>query len=363
MDLRVAFLGFYYGPGGGIARATVNLARGLRLANADVGIFALSMHPQWRSLAEEGGVDVVAPREGTIGKLDYLRLMYDFDYKLARGLDSLLRNSGATFDVYVVSDDAALSFARFKGDRRLILWTHGEISLLLINSAWARTPARRLASVLFPRVLAEHRRLSRGFDLIIANSRLAKEIAQFTYERVPSGIVYLPVDTEMFRPVKDPSGDYALAVGRPFGEAGEALLARLARKVPLVTVGGLRVPGARSLGYIQSSEELARIYANAKLVLHTGLGEYFGYSVAESLACGTPAVAYDVGGPSEMIESGRNGWLVTTEGEYEGVVARVFEEGYGPEVRESARASALRFSIDNVTREFLRILKTNLVLW
>jgi len=72
MDLRVAFLGFYYGSGGGIARATVNLARGLRRANADVSIFALSMHPQWRSLAEEDGVDVIAPRDGTIGKLDYL---------------------------------------------------------------------------------------------------------------------------------------------------------------------------------------------------------------------------------------------------------------------------------------------------
>ena len=47
----------------------------------------------------------------------------------------------------------------------------------------------------------------------------------------------------------------------------------------------------------------------------------------------------------------------------EHVVAMAFKEDYGPEVRENARASALRFSIDDVTQEFLRVLKTNLMLW
>ena len=38
--------------------------------------------------------------------------------------------------------------------------------------------------------------------------------------------------------------------------------------------------------------------------------EAFGNVVIESLACGVPVIAYDRGGPSEIIEDGKTGWLV-----------------------------------------------------
>ena len=38
--------------------------------------------------------------------------------------------------------------------------------------------------------------------------------------------------------------------------------------------------------------------------------EAYGNVVVEALACGVPVVAYDRGGPGEIIDSGKTGWLV-----------------------------------------------------
>ena len=41
--------------------------------------------------------------------------------------------------------------------------------------------------------------------------------------------------------------------------------------------------------------------------------EAYGNVVVESLACGVPVVAYDRGGPGELIESGKTGWVVSPD--------------------------------------------------
>jgi len=74
--------------------------------------------------------------------------------------------------------------------------------------------------------------------------------------------------------------------------------------------------------------ELQKHYANAVATLMTPRWvEAFGNTAAESMACGTPVVAYDRGGPAEIIEHGRSGILAPQEA---GVAALV--EG----VREAA---------------------------
>ena len=35
--------------------------------------------------------------------------------------------------------------------------------------------------------------------------------------------------------------------------------------------------------------------------------------VVEALACGVPVIAYDRGGPGEIVENGVTGWLVTAD--------------------------------------------------
>ena len=58
-------------------------------------------------------------------------------------------------------------------------------------------------------------------------------------------------------------------------------------------------------------EGLSQILGRAMAMLVTPKWvEAFGLTVIEALACGTPVIAYDQGGPSEIVEHGRSGFLV-----------------------------------------------------
>lgn len=356
---RLVLSGFYYPASSGIARATVNLAIGLLEKGIHPAVTALYISKRWMNELEKFNIPTFSAfNSDCFEKVHYkLRLMWDLDYKLARKLNTQLKKLKDEFDLYVVSDDAALSLSKYKDEKRMILWTHGEISMLLLSSAWSRTYIRRLLSTLFVPVLLNHRKLVKNFDFIVANSNLAKELCQFTYEVIPRDIVYLPVNTQTFSPVNEPSNDYFIAVGRSDEGIG-IILSELAKRIPLVTIGGLKVPNAKNLGFISDDNMLRDLYSNAIATLHPAMGEYFGYPVAESLACGTPVIAYDAGGPSELISHGENGWLVKSNEDFYEIVMKIYKNGYSSALRKNARESSNFFSIQKSTSKFIELITT-----
>jgi glycosyltransferase involved in cell wall biosynthesis len=70
-------------------------------------------------------------------------------------------------------------------------------------------------------------------------------------------------------------------------------------------------PGERYLGNVSSDEEMALAYQAADLYVHPARMENAPCQIQESLACGTPVLAFAVGGIPEMIQSGGNGFLAT----------------------------------------------------
>jgi len=75
-----------------------------------------------------------------------------------------------------------------------------------------------------------------------------------------------------------------------------------------------------SVGPVQRNQLLGKAYA----LLHPiNFNEPFGLSIIESMACGTPAIAFNKGSMPELIEHGKNGFLVSGSEEAVEQVARI----------------------------------------
>ncbi|MBI4764850.1 MAG: glycosyltransferase family 4 protein [Deltaproteobacteria bacterium] len=164
--------------------------------------------------------------------------------------------------------------------------------------------------------------------------------------------------------------DYLLFFGRlhPDKGAGEALeIARACHK-KLIMAGiiqdeayyhqkvephldGQGAVYVGSVGPVQRNLLLKQAYA----LLHPiNFDEPFGLSVVESLACGTPVIAFDRGSMRELIEDGKNGFLVSTVEEAINAVARI---------KDIDRACCRRcveqhFTVDRMVEEYIQVYKT-----
>jgi len=59
-----------------------------------------------------------------------------------------------------------------------------------------------------------------------------------------------------------------------------------------------------------NSPELLQLYLQSDLFVLPSLGECFGIATVEAMATGLPVIASDVGGTADIIEPGRNGYIV-----------------------------------------------------
>jgi phosphatidylinositol alpha 1,6-mannosyltransferase len=86
------------------------------------------------------------------------------------------------------------------------------------------------------------------------------------------------------------------------------------------------LPNALFVGF-QKGDELAKMYASFDLFVHTGKHETFCQSIQESLSSGTPVIAPNSGGPLDLVEHGKTGYLIDT-GEPELLLKTVREFRY-----------------------------------
>lgn len=64
-----------------------------------------------------------------------------------------------------------------------------------------------------------------------------------------------------------------------------------------------------NLGFVEDKIQLAKYYQAADVFLSTSVAEAFGMTLAEAQCCGTPVVGFYKGGPIDIVENGKSGYL------------------------------------------------------
>ena len=202
-------------------------------------------------------------------------------------------------------------------------------------------------------------------DLVRASPLLSR----FDVHRIPHG-----VDTQIFRPMPKEEARSRLRLpsdrrlvlfaASHLNETrkGLELLERalaLMDDPPLLALAGEGDPPrgveSRSLGAIADDELLAQAYAAADAVAVPTIADALTQTAIESIACGTPCVAFDRGGVTDVVTHMKTGYQARFGNVADlarGLQTVLDGDGFGPRCREAAEAE---FSVELQVRRYLQV--------
>ena len=329
------------------------MIRGLQKRGVETSIVTLRVNRDYARMLHDSGVTVLAEREveGSVGftPIALTRLPW-----AALRLGRLARSIRSADWKLVLSDDS-IPCAKELSEEQIAYLSQGAFPMLFFSPDFVRVGGvvkRLLSADACGTIRANGRHLSR-YRLLLANSASCKTLMSFVYGVPFSRVIYPPIDPIFFNTHDTVErGNYALAMVRSGSESEIGLLGRLAKQLPLKVVGGARIPGAESLGVI-SDEQLAYLYGHAKFLCFPQTRDYFGYAIAEAMACGTPSLAFDCLGPAEQIMNGVNGWLARTQSEFVQLALELARSEVAEGMSKECRSRAQTYSCDHSSGELI----------
>jgi glycosyltransferase involved in cell wall biosynthesis len=143
----------------------------------------------------------------------------------------------------------------------------------------------------------------------------------------------------------------------------------LSSQTEILTVGKsspeffLEIPlKVNQIGRLKDDKQIAEYYNAADLFLAPSLEDNLPNTVLESLSCGTPVVAFSIGGIPEMIEHLKNGYLAEEKSieDFSNGIYWVFQnKNRIPEIRQNARKKVLtQFNPDYIAGCYFDVYKT-----
>ena len=207
-------------------------------------------------------------------------------------------------------------------------------------------------------------------NIILANSNFIKEKIKNYYGR-EAKVIYPPVDLSTFypEPAKAKKDSYFLATGRLLHYKRFDLVIQAFKMLglPLKIVGSgpeemtlkKLAAGDKNIEFspfINNPDDLRRTYSGARALIFPQV-EDFGLVAAESLACGTPVIAYNAGGAKEIVTDKSGVLFYEQTPECLALAVKKFiteEKKFKP---KTVSLEAQRFSKENFMRDIHQVIK------
>lgn len=115
-----------------------------------------------------------------------------------------------------------------------------------------------------------------------------------------------------------------------------------------------KLPNAIFTGF-KTGHDLARMYASLDIFIHTGQHETFCQSIQEALASGVPVIAPNSGGPIDLVEDGKTGYLINTGNPKEiKRVVKLIQQSDVTELRKVTRESVVNRTWLSINQELIK---------
>lgn len=101
-------------------------------------------------------------------------------------------------------------------------------------------------------------------------------------------------------------------------------------------------------------------YQKASILLNTSNWEGFGLVITEAFECGVPVVAFETDGPSEIIENGKNGFLIEKYNETafsKSVIQLMRDEKLRQRFSENAKKRAKEFGMEQIIVQWKHLIE------
>jgi glycosyltransferase involved in cell wall biosynthesis len=274
---------------------------------------------------------------------------------------------------------------------KIIIIEHSLFSRTAINTS--KLIRRLIAGFIFPylmRTLYPHAKA-----IVCVSKGVANDIARITGCQNKIRVIYNPiVDVEMYTLAREPVSHpwffdkdipIILAVGRlvkakdypTLFRAFSLVLQRKPARLLVLGEGKERKKLEKLAQELAISDKIAllglqknpyKFMANASIFVLSSQQEGFSTAIVEAMACGLPVVSTDCeAGPGEIIENGKNGFLVSV-GDSKAFAEAMIKLLENPSLRQDfsreGKKRAQDFTVENKSREyeqlFLEIVKNHI---
>jgi glycosyltransferase involved in cell wall biosynthesis len=174
--------------------------------------------------------------------------------------------------------------------------------------------------------------LAKASLVVFPSSTIAVDFVDAGWVRPEiSRVVRNAVNVDYFKP--EAAGQCVVAVGRLSPEKGYGdflqIVTRLKQRLPalrFLVAGGGNPPQRQDIEFLGYLSDVREILRQAAVFVNTSYFEGLSVSLLEAQAMGIPVVARNIGGNSEVIVEGWNGFLVGTVGEFTDTIAKLIED-------------------------------------